>query len=74
MGNFSESKKATDEEYGSDVITSEQSHVQGTTDAVFGDISEGGPNYRSVRLDPVLALPRALAHPPHRSDGRALLP
>jgi hypothetical protein len=73
MGNFSESKKVTDEEYGSDIIAPEQSNVQGTTDAVFGEISEGGPNYRSVCSLPHVDA-RVLLLTPDRSDGRAPQP
>jgi hypothetical protein len=68
MANFSESKKAPDEEYGSDVLASERSNVQGQTDAVFGEMTEGGPNYRNVSF-PTSVL--ALLLTPDRSDGRA---
>lgn len=70
MGNFSESKKATDEEYGSEALASEQSNVQGQTDAVFGEMTEGGPNYRNVCAYPRFYLVSVLT--PDRSVGRAL--
>lgn len=40
-------------------------------DAVFGDLDEAGPNYRSVRLGPC-AGPRGVGAEKARSDGSCL--
>jgi hypothetical protein len=45
---FSNDKKADDVEYGGSHLKPEDTNPQGQTDAVFGEIVEGGPNYRSV--------------------------
>jgi hypothetical protein len=44
---FSNDKKSDDVEYGSQ-LKAEDTNAQGQTDAVFGEVVEGGPNYRSV--------------------------
>lgn len=46
MGFFNDNK-AEDTEYGSQ-LKPEDTNAQGQTDAVFGEVVEGGPNYRSV--------------------------
>ncbi|KAF5847286.1 hypothetical protein GGP41_000043 [Bipolaris sorokiniana] len=47
MGFFND-KKADDTEYGGSQLKAEDTNAQGQTDAVFGEVVEGGPNYRSV--------------------------
>jgi hypothetical protein len=44
---FSNDKMGDDIEYGSQ-LKAEDTNAQGQTDAVFGEVVEGGPNYRSV--------------------------
>jgi hypothetical protein len=44
---FSNDKMGDDVEYGSQ-LKAEDTNAQGQTDAVFGEVVEGGPNYRSV--------------------------
>jgi amino acid permease len=44
---FSNDKMGDDIEYGSQ-LKAEETNAQGQTDAVFGEVVEGGPNYRSV--------------------------
>lgn len=44
---FSNDKRGDDIEYGSQ-LKAEDTNAQGQTDAVFGEVVEGGPNYRSV--------------------------
>lgn len=48
MGFLTE-KKSDDVECGSQ-LKAEETNPQGQTDAVFGEVVEGGPNYRNVRL------------------------
>lgn len=44
---FFTEKKGEDVEYGSQ-LKAEETNPQGQTDAVFGEVVEGGPNYRNV--------------------------
>jgi hypothetical protein len=44
---FSNDKMDHDIEYGSQ-LKAEETNAQGQLDAVFGEVVEGGPNYRSV--------------------------
>jgi hypothetical protein len=47
MGFFNE-KKGMDMENGADLKADDSTNIQGQTDAVFGEVVEGGPNYRNV--------------------------
>ncbi|KAL1793804.1 hypothetical protein ACET3X_007225 [Alternaria dauci] len=47
FSNDKSNKMGDDIEYGSQ-LKAEETNTQGQTDAVFGEIVEGGPNYRSV--------------------------
>jgi hypothetical protein len=49
MGFFNE-KKGEDVEHGSELKPDDSTNIQGQTDAVFGEVVEGGPNYRNVCL------------------------
>lgn len=54
---FSNEKMGEDIEYGSQ-LKAEETNAQGQTDAVFGEVVEGGPNYRSVSFQvAILTLP-----------------
>lgn len=47
---FINDTKGEDIEHGSELKPDDSTHIQGQTDAVFGEVVEGGPNYRNVRL------------------------
>jgi hypothetical protein len=66
---FSNDKKSDDMEYGSQ-LKAEDTNAQGQTDAVFGEVVEGGPNYRSVCFYVVILTQRILT--PSRSIGGGL--
>lgn len=63
---FSNDKKADDVEYGAQ-LKAEDTNPTGQTDAVFGEIVEGGPNYRSVCFRGAVPTKRILT--PRRSAG-----
>lgn len=46
---FRNEKASDDVEYGAE-LKPDETNTQGQTDAVFGEVVEGGPNYRNVRL------------------------
>jgi hypothetical protein len=56
---FSNDKMGDDIEYGSQ-LKAEETNAQGQTDAVFGEVVEGGPNYRSVSFYCVILTQRIL--------------
>jgi hypothetical protein len=56
---FSNDKMGDDIEYGSQ-LKAEETNAQGQTDAVFGEVVEGGPNYRSVCLHVAILTQRIL--------------
>ena len=66
MGFFND-KKADDTEYGGSQLKAEDTNAQGQTDAVFGEVVEGGPNYRSVCFRVMILLQSILT--PSRSAG-----
>lgn len=45
---FFNEKKGEDVEHGSELKSNDSTNIQGQTDAVFGEVVEGGPNYRNV--------------------------
>jgi hypothetical protein len=47
MGFFNE-KTGEDMEHGAELKPDDSTNIQGQTDAVFGEVVEGGPNYRNV--------------------------
>ena len=55
MGFFNE-KKGEDVEHGSELKPDDSTNIQGQTDAVFGEVVEGGPNYRNVCLHTITFL------------------
>ena len=63
---FSNEKMGEDIEYGSQ-LKAEETNAQGQTDAVFGEVVEGGPNYRSVRFHVAILISSILT--PCRSAG-----
>lgn len=50
MGFFKSEKSVEDVENGSELKPDDSTNIQGQTDAVFGEVVEGGPNYRNVCL------------------------
>jgi len=48
MGFFKSEKGVEDVENGSELKADDSTNIQGQTDAVFGEVVEGGPNYRNV--------------------------
>lgn len=46
---FRNEKANEDVEYGAE-LKHDETNTQGQTDAVFGEVVEGGPNYRNVCL------------------------
>lgn len=50
MGFFKSEKTVEDVENGSELKPDDSTNIQGQTDAVFGEVVEGGPNYRNVCL------------------------
>ncbi len=56
MGFFKE-KGVEDVENGSELKPDDATNIQGQTDAVFGEVVEGGPNYRNVSIIFVYPVP-----------------
>lgn len=52
MGFFKSEKSVEDVENGSELKADDSTNIQGQTDAVFGEVVEGGPNYRNVCSPP----------------------
>ena len=46
---FRNEKASDDVEYGAE-LKPDETNTQGQNDAVFGEVVEGGPNYRNVRF------------------------
>lgn len=63
---ISDDKMGNDLEYGAQ-LKPEDTNPTGQTDAVFGEIVEGGPNYRSVCFHTMILTQRTLT--PCRSAG-----
>jgi hypothetical protein len=66
---FSNDKKSDDVEYGSQ-LKAEDTNAQGQTDAVFGEVVEGGPNYRSVCFFALILTQRILTASRSTGGGR----